>query len=58
MMGRFGYRGWGMTGPGGMMGNWGYAPAGGGGMLLGWLIPVGIIVLIVLGIVWIMRHLG
>ncbi len=59
MMSGWGYRGWGMMGgPGGMMGGWGYSPLGWIGMLFMWLIPVGIIVLTVFGIVWLARNIG
>lgn len=54
--GGWGYRGYGMMGPGGMMGGWGYSPFGWIGMLFMWLIPVGFIVLTVLGIVWLVRN--
>jgi uncharacterized membrane protein len=60
----WGNRGWGMMGPGGtvgpssMMGNWGYSSFGWVGMIFMWLISVGIITLIVLGVVWIMRKSG
>ena len=47
----------GMMGPG-MMGGWGYSPFGWIGMLFMWLIPVGFLVLTVLGIVWLVRTLG
>ncbi|MHB8778158.1 MAG: zinc ribbon domain-containing protein [Anaerolineales bacterium] len=56
MMGSWGYHGWGMMGPG-MMG-WGYSPFGWFGMLFMWLIPVGFIVLTVLGIIWLVRNVG
>ncbi len=49
-----GYRGGGMMGPG-MMGGWGFAPFGGIGMLLMWVFPVGFLVLLVLGIVWLVK---
>jgi hypothetical protein len=68
MMGGWGYRGWsmmgpgGMVGPGGMMNNWGYSsspsPLGWIGMILMWLVPVGLVVLAVLGIVWLARNIG
>jgi hypothetical protein len=61
MFGGWGYRGWGMMGPG-MMGNWGYSPVGwfgmGLGMLFMWLIPIGIIALIVFGVASLMRNTG
>ena len=68
MMGGWGYRGWsmmgpgGMVGPGGMMNNWGYSsspsPIGWIGMIFMWLVPVGLIVLAVFGIVWLARNVG
>ena len=51
------YGGWGMMGPGGMMG-WGFFPFGWFGMLLMGLIPVGFVVLTVLGIVWLVKNVG
>ena len=58
----WGYRGWSMMGPGGMMSNWGYSspltPLGWIGMIFMWLIPVGLIVLAMLGVVWQMRNPG
>lgn len=57
LLGSWGYRGY-----GGMMGNWGYFPFGwfgmGLGMLFMWLIPIGVIVLIVYGIVALTRNTG
>ena len=68
MMGGWGYRGWsmmgpsGMVGPGGMMNNWGYSsapsPLGWIGMIFMWLIPVGFVALIVFGISWLVRNVG
>jgi uncharacterized membrane protein len=49
-----GYRGWRMMGPG-MMGGWGFAPFGWIGMLLMWVFPLGVLVLVVLGIVWLVN---
>jgi hypothetical protein len=57
MMGNWGYNGWGMMGPG-MMGGWGFAPFGWITMLFMWFIPVGFIVLTVLGVVWLVRVLS
>ncbi len=61
MMSGWGYGGWGMMGPG-MMGGWGYSPFGwigmGLGMLFMWLIPIGFIVLTVLGITWLVRNVS
>lgn len=61
MTGGWGYRGYGMMGGNGMMG-WGYSPFGGFGMGLGmifmWLIPIGIVALIVYGIVALARNNG
>ncbi len=48
MMGGWGYRGWGMMG-------WGYSPFGSIGMFFMWLIPLGFIVLTVLGVAWLVR---
>jgi len=59
MMGRFwgGYGG--MMGGPGMMGGYGYMhPFGWGGMLLGWLVPVGVIVLLVVGTVALVNSLN
>ena len=68
MMGGWGYRGWsmmgpgGMLGPGGMMNNWGYSsspsPLGWIGMIFMWLMPIGLIVLAVFGVVWLVRNTG
>jgi uncharacterized membrane protein len=59
MAGGWSYRGWGMMGgPGGMMGGWGYSPFGWIGMLFMWLIPIGVIALIVFGIVAQVRNSG
>ena len=54
----YGYRGYGMMGPGGMMGGWGYSPFGWIGMTFMWLIPVGVIALIVFGVVALVRNAG
>lgn len=48
------FGGWGMMGPG-MMGGWGFSPVGWIGMILMGLIPVGFIVLTVLGVAWLVR---
>jgi len=68
MMGGWGYHGWSLTGPGsmlrpgGMMNNWGYAsspsPLGWIGIIFTWLIPIGLIVLAVLGVIWLVRKVG
>ncbi len=59
MMGGWGGRSWGMMGgPGGMMGGWGYSPLGWLGMAFMWLIPIGVITLIVFGIVALVRNAG
>ena len=56
LLGGFGgYRG--MMGPG-MMGRWGFTPFGWLGALFMWLIPLGFLVLIVAGIVWLVRAAG
>ncbi len=51
-----GYGGWGMMGPG-MMG-WGFSPFGWIGMAFMWLIPIGVIALIVYGVVALARNTG
>ena len=62
LMGGWGYGGWGRMGPGmmgpGMMGGWGFGPIGWIGMFFMWLIPVGLVVLVVSGIVWVVRAIG
>ena len=59
MMSGWGYRGYGMMGgPGGMMGGWGYSPFGWIGMAFMWLIPLGFLTLIVLGIAWVVKATG
>jgi len=62
LMGDWGFRGWGMMGPSGMMEDWGYAPTpaplGWIGMIFMWLIPAGLIVLAVFGIVWLVRNVS
>lgn len=57
LFGGWGYGGWGMMGPG-MMGGWGYSSFGWIGMIFMWLIPIGFIVLTVLGVAWLVRTLG
>ena len=62
MMSGYGYRGYGMMGGPGMMGSWGHSPFGwfgmGVGMLFMWLIPVGILALIVFGVASLVRNNG
>jgi hypothetical protein len=60
MMGRSWAGGYGgMMGGPGMMGGFGYMhPFGWSGMLLGWLIPVGVIVLLVIGAVALVNNLN
>ena len=62
LMGEWRYRGWGMMGPSGMVENWGYsyppAPLGWIGMIFMLLIPVGLIVVVVFGIVWLVRNVS
>ena len=55
--GNYGYRGWGMMGPG-MMGGWGYSPFGWIGMAFMWLIPIGVITLIVFGVAALVQNAG
>jgi uncharacterized membrane protein len=50
------FGGWGMMGPG-MMGGWGFGPFGWIGMIFMFLIPVGFLVLIVLGVIWLIRSI-
>jgi H+/Cl- antiporter ClcA len=57
LLGGWGYGRWGMMGPG-MMGGWGRAPFGWIGMIFMWLIPVGFVVLLVLGIIWLVRAIS
>lgn len=52
-----GYAGWGMRGPG-MMGSWGFGPFGWLVMSLMWLFPLGLLVLLILGIVWLARQVS
>ena len=68
--GSWGYGGWGMMGPGMTLaparsagvGGWGFGPFGWIGMLFMmlsmWLIPIGLIVLTVLGVAWLVRAVG
>ena len=60
LMSDWGFRGWGMMGPRGMMEDWGYPPAasplGWIGMIFMWLIPVGLVVLAAFGIAWFVRN--
>lgn len=57
LLGGWRYGGWGMMGRG-MMGGWGFSPFGWIGMILMWLIPVGLVVLVVLGITWLVQNVG
>ena len=62
MIGDWGYRSYGMMGGyGGHMG-WGYSPFGwigmGFGMLFMWLIPIGVIALVVFGVASLVRNTG
>ena len=58
----WGNRGYGLMGGDGMMGNWGYSPFGWFGMGLGmifmWLIPIGVLALIVYGVIALARTNG
>jgi len=62
LLGGWRYGGWGGMGPGmmgpRMMGGWGFNPFGWFGMLFMLVIPAGLIVLVVLGIVWMVRAIG
>jgi hypothetical protein len=54
------FGGWGMMGGyrSGMMGGWGFGPFGWLAMISMLLIPVGFLILIVLGAVWLIRAIG
>ena len=62
LMGDWRYRDWGTMGPSGMMENWEYSsppsPLGWVGMIFMSLIPVGLIVLAVFGVVWLVRNVS
>ena len=58
MAGGWGYHGYAMMGPGGMMGGWGYSPFGWIGMVFMWLVPVGVIVLIAFGVAALVQNVG
>ena len=62
LMGDWRYRDWGMMGPSGMVENWGSsypaAPLGWIGMIFMWLIPAGLMVLAVFGIIWLVRNVS
>jgi uncharacterized membrane protein len=57
LLGNWNNVGWGMMGgwPAGTMHGWGFGSVGWFGMLIMWLIPVGIVVLASFGIVWLVR---
>ena len=57
LLGGWGAGRWGMPGPG-MMGGWGFAPFGWIGMSFMWLIPLGFILLIALGVAGLVRSVG
>lgn len=60
LMSDWGFRGWGMMGPYGMMENWRYSytpvPLSWIGMIFMGLIPAGLVVLAVFSIVWFVRN--
>jgi len=62
LMDDWGSRAWGTMGPRGMMENWGYSstpsPLGLVGMIFMLLIPAGLLVLAVFGIVWLVRNIS
>ena len=62
LMSDWGFRGWGMMGPRGMMEDWGYPPIASPlswvGMIFMWLIPVGLMVLAGFGIGWLVRNVS
>ena len=57
LFGGWNYRGWGMMGdwPGGLMHGYGFGSFGWLGMILMWLIPLGLILLVVMGVVGLVR---
>jgi hypothetical protein len=57
LFGGSGFSSRGMMG-GSMMGGWGYSPFGWTGMIFMWLIPIGFIVITVLGIVWLVQNVS
>jgi len=57
LLGGWRYGGWGMMGPG-MMGGWGFSPFGWAGMMFMWLIPLGFLALVVMGIAWLVQNVG
>lgn len=57
LLGGWGYRSWGMMGPG-MHGGWGFGSFGWFGMIFMWLIPVSFLVLVVLGIIALVQALS
>ena len=62
LLGGWGYGGRGGIGSGmmgpGMMGAWGYYPFGWIGMVFMWIIPVGLVVMVVLGVAWLIRAIS
>jgi hypothetical protein len=62
LLGARGFGGWGRWGTGmmgpGMMGGWGFGMFGWLAMFFIWLIPVGLVVLIGLGIAWLVRAIN
>ncbi len=57
LFGNWNNMGWGMMGgwPTGLMHGWGIGSFGWFGIILMWLIPVGFVVLVALGIIWLVR---
>jgi hypothetical protein len=47
----------GMMGPG-MMGGWGFGPFAWLGMIFMWIVPVGFLTLLILGVVWLFRQVS
>ena len=62
LLGGWGYGGWGRMGSGmmgpGMMDGWGFNPFGWIGMIFMWLIPVGLVIMVGLGIAWFVRAIS
>lgn len=57
LLGGFGGYGYGMMGPG-MMGGRGFGPFAWLGMIFMWIVPLGFLTLLILGIVWLFRQVS
>ena len=58
LLGTWNNMGWGMMGgwPGSTLHGWGFGSIGWFGLLIMWLMPVGIVSLAILGIIWLVRN--